>query len=406
MDSSLTHDTSPSPKLTTYIPGPIIVGAGPSGLAAAACLADAGIPFTVLEKSDSLASLWRHRSYDRLSLHLPKQFCQLPLMEFPKHFPKYPSKEQFISYVESYAAAYGINPRFGCAVEHAEFDSNAGGWRVEFLTRWLVVATGENAVQVVPEFPGLPNFSGGIIHSSEYKSGAVYAGKKILVVGCGNSGMEISLDLCRHNARPSIVVRNNVHVLPREIMGCSTFGIAVGLLKWLPLRVVDGILLFMAHLVLGDTGSVGLRRSKTGPLELKDLTGKTPVMDVGALSLIKSGKIKVTEGVREITGDGAKFVDGKEEQFDAVIFATGYKSNVPSWLQVIASHTYYIRALLLSFFFSSEGMPKTPFPNGWKGEKGLYSVGFTRRGLLGTSFDARNIARDIKHCWKLASSPT
>lgn len=77
-------------------------------------------------------------------------------------------------------------------------------------------------------------------------------------------------------------------------MGYSTFGIAMALLKWLPLRMVDTILLFMANLVMGDTGSVGLRRPKAGPIELKDLNGKTPVMDVGALSLIKTGKIKVS----------------------------------------------------------------------------------------------------------------
>ncbi|XP_020705149.1 indole-3-pyruvate monooxygenase YUCCA1-like [Dendrobium catenatum] len=380
----------------SLVPGPIIVGAGPSGLAAAACLADAGIPSLVLEKSKSLASMWRHWTYDRLSLHLPKQFCELPLMEFPEHFPKYPSKNQFISYIESYAATHSIKPRFGCAVVQAEFDSAAGKWRVrtqfeEFLTRWLVVATGENAVPVIPDFPGLIKFSGDVIHSSEYKSGIFYKGKKVLVVGCGNSGMEICLDLCRHNASPSIVVRSNVHVLPREMMGCSTFGIAMALLKWLPLRMVDMILLFMANLVMGDTGSVGLRRPKAGPIELKDLTGKTPVMDVGALSLIKIGKIKVTEGVREITGQGAKFVDGKEERFDSIIFATGYKSNVPSWLKDGGGH------------FTAEGMPKEPFPKGWKGEKGLYCVGFTRRGLLGTSFDARSIATDIKLQWQLGS---
>ncbi|KAG0464102.1 hypothetical protein HPP92_020171 [Vanilla planifolia] len=379
---------SSSPHKLTIVPGPIIVGAGPSGLAAAACLADAGVPSIVLERSGSLASLWRHWTYDRLTLHLPKHFCELPLMGFPADFPKYPSKDQFISYLESYADAFGIKPRFDFAVECAEFDPAIGRWRVrtrgeELLSRWLVVATGENAEPAMPDLPGLIKFSGEVIHSSEYKSGERYEGKKVLVVGCGNSGMEICLDLFRHGSKPSMVVRNNVHVLPREMMGYSTFGIAMVLQKWLPLRLVDKILLFLAHIALGETGSVGLRRPKTGPIELKDLTGKTPVMDVGALSLIKSGKIKVTEGVREITSGGAKFVDGKEELFDSIILATGYKSNVPSWLKDKAGH------------FTDEGLPNAAFPKGWKGENGLYCVGFTKRGLLGTNFDARSIARDI-----------
>lgn len=85
-----------------------------------------------------------------------------------------------------------------------------------------------------------------------------------------------------------------VHVLPREMFGFSTFGIAMTLLKWLPLRLVDKVLLLISNFILGNTDRLGLKRPKTGPLELKNATGKTPVLDVGALSQIKAGKIKVT----------------------------------------------------------------------------------------------------------------
>lgn len=84
-----------------------------------------------------------------------------------------------------------------------------------------------------------------------------------------------------------------VHVLPREIFGCSTFGIAMALHKWLPLRVVDKFILMMSNLTLGSIEKLGLRRPKTGPIELKNTTGKTPVLDGGALNQIKSGNIKV-----------------------------------------------------------------------------------------------------------------
>lgn len=85
-----------------------------------------------------------------------------------------------------------------------------------------------------------------------------------------------------------------VHVLPREMLGVSTFSIAMALLRWLPVRFVDRFLLFGARLSLGNTDRVGLRRPKAGPIELKNNSGKTPVLDVGSLSLIKSGKIMVS----------------------------------------------------------------------------------------------------------------
>ncbi|KAJ3695337.1 hypothetical protein LUZ60_000714 [Juncus effusus] len=393
---------SPSPSLSPPPPknsthgwqvGPIIIGAGPSGLAVAACLSNLGIPSIILEKSTCIASLWQQRTYDRLKLHLPKRFCELPLMGFPETFPKYPSKEQFVLYMETYASAFGIKPKFGTEVVRVEFDESINGWRVclrngeEMVSKWVVVATGENAEPVVPKMTGTKKFKGPMMHTCQYKTGKEFEGEKVLVIGCGNSGMEVSLDLCRHNAKPYMVVRNNVHILPREMFGISTFGIAMSLLKWMSVKLVDKFLLTMTNLVLGDTDKWGLRRPKTGPIELKNLTGKTPVLDVGALAQIKSGRIKVVGGVKEITRNGAKFVDGREERFDSIILATGYKSNVPSWLKDGGN------------LFAKDGLPKTPFPNGWKGQNGLYSVGFTKRGLLGTSADALKIAKDIYLQW-------
>lgn len=204
-----------------YVPGPVIVGAGPSGLAVAACLKSRGIPCVILERANCIASLWQLKSYDRLRLHLPKQFCQLPLMSFPNHYPTYPTKQQFIHYLEDYATKFGIKPVFNESVERAEYDESIGFWRVrsvglkgeeerEYVCRWLVVATGENAEAVMPDIKGMEVFGGEVVHTSCYKSGHVFKGKKVLVVGCGNSGMEVCMDLCHHNAKPSLVVRDSV----------------------------------------------------------------------------------------------------------------------------------------------------------------------------------------------------
>ncbi|MFS7909040.1 putative indole-3-pyruvate monooxygenase [Helianthus anomalus] len=210
------------PRRQVWVPGPVIVGAGPSGLAAAACLKEQGVPSVVIERSNCIASLWQLKTYDRLRLHLPKRFCELPLMPFPEDFPTYPDKQQFVDYLEAYAKRFGINPVFDSSVESAEYDEGIGMWRVksvgmkgeevEYVCGWLVVATGENAEAVVPEIEGMEEFSGEVKHTSEYKSGSIYKGKKVLVVGCGNSGMEVCLDLCNHNAKPSLVVRDAVSI--------------------------------------------------------------------------------------------------------------------------------------------------------------------------------------------------
>ncbi|XP_015688234.1 indole-3-pyruvate monooxygenase YUCCA6-like [Oryza brachyantha] len=383
-----------------WVPGPIIVGAGPSGLAVAACLKEKGIDSLVLERSNCIASLWQLKTYDRLSLHLPRQFCELPLMPFPADYPIYPSKQQFVAYLESYAARFGIRPTYNRTVVCAEYDEHLQLWRartratgvmgeeVEYVSQWLVVATGENAEIVLPEIDGLEEFKGVVMHTSSYKSGGAFAGKRVLVVGSGNSGMEVCLDLCNHNARPHIVVRDAVHILPREMLGQSTFGLSMWLLKWLPVHVVDRILLLIARTMLGDTAPLGLKRPTIGPLELKSLSGKTPVLDVGTFAKIKSGDIKVRSAIKQISGRKVEFMDTRLEEFDVIVLATGYKSNVPSWLKD------------RELFSEKDGLPRKSFPNGWKGENGLYSVGFTRRGLMGTSVDARRIAHDIEQQWK------
>ncbi|KAG0552690.1 hypothetical protein BDA96_01G529200 [Sorghum bicolor] len=404
-----------SRRRESLVRGPIIVGAGPSGLAVAATLSQHGVPFTVLERSDGIADLWTNRTYDRLRLHLPKVFCELPHARFPADFPTYPTKHDFLRYLRSYAARFGVSPLFGRTVTRARYDADASLWRVtavsssssaadgggvttttetEYASPWLVVASGENAEVVVPTVKGREMFAGEVLHSSAYRSGERFKGMRVLVVGCGNSGMEMCLDLCEHGAMPFMSVRSGVHVLPREMFGASTFGIAMKLLRWLPIKLVDRLLLLIARMVLGNTERHGLKRPKLGPLEIKNITGKSPVLDVGAWSFIKSGNIKIVPEVESFTGgNGVRFVDGNNMAFDAVIFATGYRSNVPFWLKDDGD------------LFTEDGKAKQAGgqPSGgdwWRGPNGLYRVGFSGRGLLGAGADALRAAADIAGRWQ------
>lgn len=125
-----------------------------------------------------------------------------------------------------------------------------------------------------------------------------------------------------------------VHVLPREIFGKSTFELAMFMLKWLPLWLVDKIMLVLAWMILGNIQKYGLKRPSTGPLELKNTQGKTPVLDIGALEKIRSREIQVVPGIRRFSCGMVELVNGEKLEIDSVVLATGYRSNVPYWLQV------------------------------------------------------------------------
>lgn len=201
----------------------LIVGAGPAGLATAACLSKHSIPYLIVEREDCSASLWRNRTYDRLKLHLAKEFCSLPYMPYPPNTPTYVPRVEFVKYLDRYIQHFDIQPRFCTEVVSAEYDVGSKCWAVvarntvsgaemRCEARYLVVATGENGVGRIPAIPGAESFPGEAIHSSIYKSGRSYAGQRVLVVGSGNSGMEIAYDLANHDADTAIVVRSPVRI--------------------------------------------------------------------------------------------------------------------------------------------------------------------------------------------------
>ncbi|XP_076932805.1 putative indole-3-pyruvate monooxygenase YUCCA10 [Bidens hawaiensis] len=368
----------------------LIVGAGPSGLATAACLHQLSIPYIMLEREDCIASIFNKYSYNRLHLHLQKQYCELPHLPFPKEFPTYVPRKDFLNYLNNYASCFNINPRFNNLVKFAKFEE--GKWKVEvevggdgnnnniwYEGRFLVVATGENTEPVVPEVEGLSEFKGEVIHSTEYKSGEKYENKNVLVVGAGNSGMETALDLANYGAKTSIVIRSPVHVVSR-------WSVNLGLMlqKSLPLHLVDSMLVLVNIIMYGDLTKYGIQRPKEGPFSGLVRIGKYPIIDMGTTEKIKSGEIQVLPALKSIKGGGDEvvFENGKSYQFDVILFATGFKRSTHLWLK--GDHG-----------LNQDGLPKAMFPNHWKGDNGLYFVGLARHGLYGAAMDSQNIAQHI-----------
>ncbi|MBK7860316.1 MAG: NAD(P)/FAD-dependent oxidoreductase [Archangiaceae bacterium] len=203
----------------------IVVGAGPAGLAVAGALKQRGVTATVLEAESEVGSAWR-RHYRRLHLHTHKGGSSLPGLDFPAAFPRYPSRAQVVEYLELYQRTFGLAPSFGERVTNIE-----PGWKVTTSKRTLearhvVVATGYTRVPLEPDFPGRSTFTGETLHSSRYVDGAGFAGKRVLVVGFGNSGGEIAIDLVEHGAQPTLSVRGPVNVIPRELLGLPILGVS------------------------------------------------------------------------------------------------------------------------------------------------------------------------------------
>ncbi|GAA0176421.1 oxygenase [Lithospermum erythrorhizon] len=372
--------------------GVIIVGAGPSGLATAACLKNLSIPYILLDREDCFASLWKKYSYDRLHLHLAKQFCELPHFQFPNDFPKYVSKKMFLQYLDEYVSKFEISPIYCKSVEQVDYDEFDGikKWRVkardvntglieEYKGKFLVVATGETCDAFIPQVEGLESFGGEVIHSTKFKNGEKYLNKRVLVVGSGNSGMEIALDLANYGAKTSIVIRSPVHVISREMAT-----MAIAMLKWVPLHIVDNILVMISNIIYGDLSEYGIiGRPQEGPFLSKVKYGKYPIIDVGTFKKIKSGEIQVLPAIASIRGNDVIFNNEKSCPFDAIIFATGFKRSTNKWLKA-------------DDLLNEDGLSKKNFPDHWKGKNGLYCVGLARRGLYGAAMDAQLIANDIK----------
>lgn len=315
----------------------VIAGAGPAGLAVGACLRRKGCRFVILEKSDRVAAKW-HQHYERLHLHTDKDHSELPYLSYPDHYPRYPSRQQVIEYLSQYARHFDLSPRFNQPVVSAE--PRDGRWHVYtpdhlYLSRHLVVATGYNNVPHIPDWPGRDSFAGRMLHSSEYDNGEPLRGKKVLVVGFGNSGGEIAIDLCEYGAEVALSVRSPVNIIPRDLLGFPILAIAIPMTS-LPPRLADALTAPILRLVIGDIRRLGLEPQEAGPFTQIERTQRIPLIDVGTVGLIEDGQIEVCPGIERFAEREVVFADGSRGRFDAVVLATGYRPGLGTFLKGVS----------------------------------------------------------------------
>jgi cation diffusion facilitator CzcD-associated flavoprotein CzcO len=298
----------------------LIIGAGPAGLATAAELSRRGIENRLVERGAMVGHSW-HNVYDSLALHTGKHMSGLPGRGFPRSASLFPTRAEMLAYLQDYKRAFGIDVETGMDIKEIRREKSrwiATSPASSLDAETLVITTGIMANPRVPRIPGRSDFGGHVIHSVTYRRPEPYVGKRILVVGAGNSGAEIAAELGTSGARVTILVRTWANVVPRQIAGIPVQYLAYALRK-LPAgvrrRVARGILALNER----RRGPALLPRPPWGPLDA------IPLIGFNLVDAIRQGLVEVKTGtVGAFIAGGVRFSDGTEAQFDHVILATGF----------------------------------------------------------------------------------
>lgn len=310
--------------------GAIVVGAGAAGLAAAHALMKAGVPTLVLEKESRLAEPW-HRRHQRLHLNTHRDLSTLPGVGYPAGTPAFPHKSAVIRHLNDFSQAHGLPVAFGVAVEEITFDGDH--WTVRTnagrrLARHVVVATGRDRQPFIPAWKGMKDFAGRIIHSADFGEAKDYVGKRVLVVGAGNSGFDALNHLANADAQSIwLSARNGPSLLPKRIGKVAVHRLSP-LMASLPVRLADAVMATTQRLVFGDLTKFGLPPAPIGGASRLSADYTAIAADDGAVRAIKAGTIVVVPPLREFTHDGIVLNDGRLITPDIVIAATGYRTGL------------------------------------------------------------------------------
>jgi cation diffusion facilitator CzcD-associated flavoprotein CzcO len=289
-------------------------------------LAERGVHAIVLER-DSIASSWRRR-YDRLHLHTWRLFSGLPGCRPSSARGAWISRDGVVEYLEGYARHHRVEVRTGVEVQRVERARE--GWRVISAADALeapvvVVATGYEHTPWLPPWPGLDSFEGELIHGSQYRNAAPYAGRDVLVVGTGNTGAEVVVDLDEGGAGELMLsVRTPPQIFLRDANGIPS-QIGSMLLHRLPPAVGDPLSKLMQRATVGDLTPYGMPRPERGVLSDFRDRDRVPILDVGLIRLLKDGRVKVVPAVEGFEGRRVLLHGGRSVEPDAVIAATGYR---------------------------------------------------------------------------------
>jgi cation diffusion facilitator CzcD-associated flavoprotein CzcO len=315
-----------------------VIGAGPSGLAAIKNLHEQGVvDITVFEKNSQIGGNWvyeeqnNHSSvYETTHIISSKRWSQFDDFPMPADYPDYPSHRQILDYFKNYAKHFDLNKyiRFNINVLKVT-QTGSQQWLVVFQDDqgtheesfdYLLVANGLHWDPFMPEYPG--HFEGELLHSHEYKKASVFQGKRVLVVGGGNSACDVAVEISRISSQTSISMRRGYHIFPKFVFGKPT-DVAVEKTKWMPSWMRQKFFSLVIRMLQGRYAKYHLMKPDCGPLEIH------PTINTELLYFIRHGKVRPRPGITHFEGKKVHFTNGETHEFDTVIFATGYKISFP-----------------------------------------------------------------------------
>jgi cation diffusion facilitator CzcD-associated flavoprotein CzcO len=316
-----------------------VIGAGPSGLTALKNLRAVGIDAEALEREDDIGGNWYFGSATSRVFASTRLISSRRLTEYvdypmPREWPAYPDHARCLDYLRAYARHFDLLPHIRT---HADVRSLAplgppgAGWRVQTAdgrTReyaGVVIASGHNHVPRMPDVPG--SFTGTLLHAAAYKSPTVpvpIAGRRVLVIGGGNSGCDIAVESAVHAAATTLSLRRGYYIVPREIMGRPAdlrnerllrLGVPVWLRRLVSLRAIDR--------------TIGLPWRHGLPRPDHRLWESHPIVNSDVLACVAAGRIEPAADVAAYDGAAVVFRDGRRASYDIVICATGYHTTLP-----------------------------------------------------------------------------
>jgi thioredoxin reductase len=336
-------------------PDVLVIGGGQAGLSAAACLGQLQIDTLIVDRGKRIGDNWRNR-YHALVLHNQVNVNHLPYMRFPPNWPAYIPKDKIAGWFEAYAESLELNTWTATEFDSATYDEKRERWSVtlrrdgetrELHPHHIVMATGVSGIPSLPDIPTLPNFTGTVLHSSQYTSGDGWRGKRALIIGSGNSGHDIAQDLHASGAQVTLVQRSPTLVVNVEpsaqlpyalydegpsLEDCDLITMSVPIplakkshvmlteqAKKLDQKLLDALTAKGFKLDFGDDG--------TG-WQFKYLTrGGGYYFNVGCSDLIVNGEIALAQfsDIAEFVADGARLQSGEVLPADLIVLATGYK---------------------------------------------------------------------------------